>query len=348
MSAIQTLDIQNFTTLPNDTWRFASGLNVVVGENGLGKSHLLKLLYALLKTHADAKELTKGTLERAYAEKLIRVFRPESLGRLVKRQQGRNRCEWQLTLQQGAHNVAGAFATNAKSQIELRQSPSAPLGKSPAYLPTRELVTLCPWFLPLYENYHLEFEETWRDTVALLGSPLLRGPKEKRVAELLKPLEEAMGGRVLVDTGTGRFYLQIPGEGNMEMPLVAEGFRKMAMLARLISSGTLLEHGYLFWDEPESNLNPKLIKVVAASILAIAASGVQVFLATHSLFLLRELHLLLQDKRYQNLSSRWFALAVKNGAMGLEQSDRLDDIQTLVMLDEELAQSDRYLAGAQR
>jgi energy-coupling factor transporter ATP-binding protein EcfA2 len=212
MSAIQTLDIQNFTTLPNDTWRFASGLNVVVGENGLGKSHLLQLLYALLKTHADAKELTKGTLERAYTEKLIRVFRPESLGRLVKRQQGRNRCEWQLTLQHGAHNVAGAFATNAKSQIELRQSPSAPLGKSPAYLPTRELVTLCPWFLPLYENYHLEFEETWRDTVALLGSPLLRGPKEKRVAELLKPLEEAMGGRVLVDTGTGRFYLHIPAD----------------------------------------------------------------------------------------------------------------------------------------
>jgi predicted ATPase len=348
MTVIQTLDIQNFTTLPNDTWRFASGVNVVVGENGLGKTHLLKLLYALLKTHADAKELTKGTLERAYAEKLTRVFRPESLGRLVKRQQGRNRCEWQLTLQQGAHTVAGAFATNAKSQIELRQSPSAPLGKSPAYLPTRELVTLCPWFLPLYENYHLEFEETWRDTVALLGSPLLRGPKEKRVAELLKPLEEAMGGRVVVDTGTGRFYLHIPGEGNMEMPLVAEGLRKMAMLARLISSGTLLEHGYLFWDEPESNLNPKLIKVIAASIVAIAASGVQVFLATHSLFLLRELHLLLQDKRYQNLSSRWFALAVKNGTMVLEQSNQLDDIQTLVMLDEELAQSDRYLAGAPR
>jgi predicted ATPase len=134
----------------------------------------------------------------------------------------------------------------------------------------------------------------------------------------------------------------------MEMPLVAEGLRKMAMLARLISSGVLLEQGYLFWDEPESNLNPKLIKVIAASILAIAASGVQVFLATHSLFLLRELQLLLQSKPYQALSSRWFALAARNDAIVLEQSDRLDDIQTLVMLDEELAQSYRYLAGGQR
>jgi len=48
--------------------------------------------------------------------------------------------------------MAGAFATNAKSQIELRQFPSEPLGKSPAYLPTRELVTLWPWFLSLYSE----------------------------------------------------------------------------------------------------------------------------------------------------------------------------------------------------
>jgi len=40
-------------------------------------------------------------------------------------------------------------------------------------------------------------------------------------------------------------------------------------------------------------------------------------------------------------------LAAGNDAIVLEQSDRLDDIQTLVMLDEDLAQSDRYLAGAQ-
>lgn len=39
----------------------------------------------------------------------------------------------------------------------------------------------------------------------------------------------------------------------MEMPLVAEGLRKVAMLARLIATGTLLEQGYLFWDEPETS-----------------------------------------------------------------------------------------------
>lgn len=340
---IKTLEVQNFTALPNAAWAFAPGLNVVVGENGFGKTHVLKLLYALLKVQADAKDLSKGVLERAYAEKLTAVFRPESLGRLVKRRQGRGRCEFRLEMSNEGLSMAGAFASNAKSQIEILKAPTEGLERSPAYLPTRELVTLCPWFVPLYENFHLEFEETWRDTVSLLGNPSLKGPREKRAAELLEPLEKAMGGKVQVDAASGRFYLQLAGEGRMEMPLVAEGLRKVAMLARLISTGTLLEQGYLFWDEPETNLNPKLIKVVAASIVAVAASGVQVFVASHSLFLLRELEMLLADKRYRKLPSRWFALAAKGGEVALEQSDRIEDIQTLVMLDEELAQSDRFM-----
>lgn len=340
---IQTLTVQDFSALPNGVWSFAPGLNVVVGENGLGKTHVLKLLYTLLKVGADARDLSKATLQRAYAEKLLAVFRPESLGRLVKRRQGRGRCDIQLKMAQDALSMAGAFATNAKSQIELLTAPTQRLERSPAYLPTRELVTLCPWFVPLYDNYRLEFEETWRDTVSLLGNPSLRGPRERRAAQLLAPLEDAMGGKVQVDPSSGRFYLQMPGQGRMEMPLVAEGLRKIAMLARLIRTGTLLEQGYLFWDEPETNLNPKLIKVVAASIVAVAANGVQVFVASHSLFLLRELEMLLQEKRYRHVPQRWFALAAKEDDVVLEQSDCVDEIQTLVMLDEELAQSDRFL-----
>lgn len=342
---IRALQVKNFTALPNATWSFAPGLNVVVGENGLGKTHVLKLLYALLKVQADAKDLNKGVLERTYADKLTAVFRPESLGRLVKRRQGRGRCEFRLDMSDDSLSMGGAFASNAKAQIEILNAPSRGLARSPAYLPTRELVTLCPWFVPLYENYHLEFEETWRDTVSLLGNPSLKGPREKRAAELLQPLERAMGGKVQVDAANGRFYLQLLGEGRMEMPLVAEGLRKIAMLARLISTGTLLEQGYLFWDEPETNLNPKLIKVVAASIVAVAASGVQVFVASHSLFLLRELEMLLGDKRYQKVASRWFALVATNGGVSLDQSSKVEDIQTLVMLDEELAQSDRFMSA---
>lgn len=349
---LKSAKFQSFTTVPNSTWTFAPGLNVIVGENGQGKSHVLKALYAMLKVQAGRPEdMTKASLERAYADKLVRVMRPESLGRLVKRKQGRDRCEITLTMKSAKASSGIGFATNAKSQVDVTQMPETRLDLSPVYLPTRELITLCPWFVPLYDNYHLEFEETWRDTVSLLGAPSVRGPREARAAVLLQPLEQALGGKVVLDAKSGRFYLSLPGEGLMEMPLVAEGLRKFAMLARLISTGTLLDKGYLFWDEPETNLNPRLIKVLAQCIVTLAAQGIQVFMATHSLFLLRELEMLTDPSAASASASakpattRFFALRRDADGVALEQGDRPDDLQTLVLLDEELQQSERFMSG---
>lgn len=342
---LKTVKFQNLTTVPNDEWKFAAGLNVIVGENGLGKSHILKVIYALLKVQSSkAGDLSKVTLEKAYADKLISIMRAESLGRLVKRKQGRERCEISLTLKDKKQSSAIGFATNAKSQVEVTRVPTEVLPLSPVYFPTRELVTLCPWFVSLYDNYHLEFEETWRDTVSLLGAPSVKGPRETTVAQLLEPLEQAMGGRVVVDNKTGRFYLHVSGEGQMEMPLVAEGLRKLAMLARLISTGVLLEQGYLFWDEPETNLNPKLIKTVAQSIVHLASKGIQIFIATHSLFLLRELEILLAISDTKAIETRYFGLHSTDEGVKVAQGGCLEEIGDITSLDESLQQSDRYLA----
>lgn len=341
---LKSARIKNFGCLPNETYIFASGLNVIIGENGLGKTHLLKLLYSTLKVNSDSKEFTKIALQKAYADKLIGVFRPESLGRLVKRRQGLDKCEIDLALHDPSQSCGFTFSTKSSSSVQVEVAPSDTQHQPPAYFPTRELVTLCPWFVPLYDNYHLRFEESWRDTVSLLGAPSLKGPREKTAAELLKPLEEAMGGKVVVDTATGEFYLQIPGEGKMEMPLVAEGLRKLAMLARLISTGTLLDKGYLFWDEPETNLNPRLVKVLARCILHLCKQGIQVFLATHSLFLLRELEMLSKEAAFEYLEHRYFALKSTPEGVAVEQADSTEGIETIVMLDEELQQSDRFVA----
>lgn len=337
---IKTATIRNFGPLPNADYRFASGLNVIVGENGLGKSQLLKLLYATVKVHADSQDSTKTALQKAYADKLIGVFRPDALGRLVKRKQGNDRCEVALTLDDGAQSCAFSFATGAKSAVQVDLLPTDRDNATPVYIPTRELLTLCPWFGPLYDNYHLRFEESWRDTVSLLGAPSVKGKREAAVAQMLVPLETAMGGKVVSDPATGEFYLSVPGEGRMEMPLVAEGLRKLAMLARLIGTGSLLDKGYLFWDEPETNLNPKLIKVVAASILHLCQQGIQVFIATHSYYLLKEIEIL---SRMTPVPQRYLGLSQTEVGVLLEQSVNLKGLDILVALDEEIAQYNRDL-----
>ena len=170
-----------------------------------------------------------------------------------------------------ALDLAFNFSSHSKSDVAVEQLPTSWIDAAPAYLPTRELLTIYPGFVSIYDSHYLEFEETWRDTCILLGAPLKRGVKERGIQELLEPLEGAMGGSVELDKN-GRFYLR-SASGRMEMPLVAEGLRKLAMLARLVATGALLDEGCLFWDEPEANLNPRVIKRVAHSIVGLSEGG---------------------------------------------------------------------------
>ena len=195
---------------------------------------------------------------------------------------------------------------------------------------------------PHYEQFAIPIEQTYSDTASMLGGAAFRGPREQQISTLLEPLERAMGGKVVLQGDTGRLYLKTAAE-TLELPLVAEGHRKLAMVARLIATGVLLKQGYLLWDEPETNLNPRLLRTIASTILDLADAGVQVFVATHSMFLIRELELLLSDRRATSAEARFFALAAADGTVVLEQGDTPDDMATIVASEAELQQSDRYL-----
>ncbi|MBI5497325.1 MAG: AAA family ATPase [Deltaproteobacteria bacterium] len=338
---INSLDLKNLTVFEELHLDFGGRLNVFVGPNGAGKSHLLKVLYSVLATSARGPRETKETaptkqyLQPALARKLTAVFRPDQLGRLARRQAGRNRCEVALSFDEPDLDIAFHLNTASKSEVLLTKVPATWVEKQPAFLPTRELLTTYPNFVSLYETTDLPFEETWRDTCILLGAPLARGPRERHIRKLLEPIEDAMGGKIVLED-TGQFYLRTQ-TGNMEMHLVAEGLRKLAMVARLIATGSLLDKGFLFWDEPEANLNPALITRMASAIRAIGNNGVQVFIATHSLFLLRELYLL------GDSDARYFGLHFEGDGVQCTQGSSMDDIGNVAALEAEVAQSDRYL-----
>lgn len=346
---LKQLHIKNLTLFPNEhLLDFAAGLNVFVGENGTGKTHLMKMAYSLVATSEEASRKpaqsapTKTYLQKAYADKLLGVFKPDALGRLASRKQGRARCEVALSFDNSDFDVGINFATNAQSDVQVDCLPKQWIAKRALFIPTRELMTIYPGFVALYDMHYVPFEETWRDTCVHLGVPQLKGRRAAAINELLEPLEKAMGGKVFLDK-SGRFYLSVPGAGNMEMQLVSEGLRKLAMLAQLIGNGVLQENGYVFWDEPEANLNPKLIKLIAEVIYSLAANGIQIFIATHSLFLLREIEIITAQKKAKSFTQRYFALTAQDESVSIEQGDTLDELQTLVMLDEALQQSDRYL-----
>lgn len=348
---LKRLHLKDFSVFGDADFRFGS-LNVLHGENSSGKTHILKLAYSLVDSLVPApnepvtESPTKAVLESKLGKTLVSVFRPDGdkLGRLARRAQGSSRSEVAATLE-GQGTVSFSFSTRSDRAVKVESLPERWLEQSPVFLPTRELLSVYPGFVSLYETQAIPFDQTWRDTCVLLGAPVARGPKKQEIAALLEPLERAIGCKASLEGG--RFFVQMTEpSAKVEADLVAEGYRKLTMVARLIANGSLDDKGYLFWDEPEANLNPRLIRHLAPLLLDLAAGGVQVFVATHSLFLMRELEIvqaLRQKAQKKRVSTRYFGLHRRDAGVEVAQGATVDESGDLASLAESLDQSDRFL-----
>jgi hypothetical protein len=189
----------------------------------------------------------------------------------------------------------------------------------------------------------IPFDEIWRDTCVLLGSPIARGARKREIADLLAPLEESLGSKALLEGD--RFFIQMAEPSiKVEADLVAEGYRKLTMVARLIANGSLDTNSMLFWDEPEANLNPRLIRRLAPLLLDLADAGVQVFIATHSLFLMRALEL----ERHHRSSLKAVFIGLKATAEGVtvKQGPSLTQSGDIIALTEDIQQAEQLLDQA--
>jgi len=350
---IKNLRLKGFTLFQSADLDFARGINVIIGSNGTGKSHLLKLAYTTARwSHEMALRTAKqgrpdkATMQKALGGKLIRVFRPDQLGRLTSRGQGRKRAEIQVGFfQRPKADFSFSFATNSSTDVTFEKSPEEFFDGGAVFFPTKEMLSMFPGFVALYDNVSMEIDETYADLCRALEQPLLRGPRFKEIDKLLSPLEELLGG--CIRNENGRFFLVQKGSGKFEMPLVSEGFRKLGTVAYLMANGSLSNQSILFWDEPETNLNPAYMRKVAEMLVRVAANGTQVFIATHSLFLLRELSMLSKEAE-----SRFFALSETTADLAAEwearstlvkQGTTVDEIEPIAALDAEIDQSERYL-----
>ncbi len=343
---LEALKVSNYIVFENETFTFSPGLNVILGENSTGKSLLMKLAYSCTAvSHSVGKgdRKTKDELQRAIADKLKDVCMPDSLGRLVTRKPGRGRCEVSIQFRPDSADALGfSFATNSDKEVKLESpTPNRWLEAAPVFLPTKELLSVFPNFASTLRERHLSFDGTYLDLADALGVAALRKLR-KEEQELRESLEATMKGKVVYENN--RFYL-LPtseGKGKIEMPLIAEGIRKIALLTYLVMNGGLRNKSLLFWDEPEVNLNPKLMKDLAEALVDLTEKGVQVILATHSLYLLRELTIA-RAKKFAKIPARFIALSLVDDIVKVSQSDVMEDVDPIASLDAELEQGDRYL-----
>jgi wobble nucleotide-excising tRNase len=131
-------------------------------------------------------------------------------------------------------------------------------------------------------------EDLEGDLCLALAQKQLRGPRERTLKALTVPLEAEIGGKVSLEGG--RFYVT-GKDGSIEAHLLSEGWRKLASLAQLIVNGTLTRNGFLFWDEPEANLNPRMVVQLVEILQRLAHQGIQIFVVSHDYLLTTRLSL---------------------------------------------------------
>lgn len=339
---ISKLSLKNFMLFNSLNIDFSRNINVISGENSTGKTAILKLLYSVSKSISDANkaksELTKEQNEDLLVSKLQGVFRPDDdkIGRLVGRIQGRNRTDVAVTVNENA-KLEFSFSTNQEKHLDINQSLKGFVkAVEPIYLPPKEIISATENFTSLYKEYHIAIEETYYDLALLLDKPLKRGANSAEQNTILESFNKIINGSI-IQKGK-KFYLKVDKQGEFEMGLVSEGYRKLSTIIYLILSGSLNKNSVLFWDEPETNMNPKMIEPIVQALVTLAKMGVQIFITTHDYFVQQSFSMFSEYKpeqfSLQNIDVKFISLYKEKENVLFESGPTLSDLQHNAIMQE--------------
>lgn len=362
---IERLELKNFTAFEDLGLDFSPKVNVIIGENGTGKTHLLKAAYGLcagaplFKNKLDTSD---DELEAALTAKLLRLFMPleDKIGCL--RRLGRR---GKAKLEAGFSNT-GHISLNFNSTDDIASAEQNKAYKSyqseAIFLPTKEILSLVKGMTDdLHDQNTVEliFDAGYTDLAyALLrqghDDPETKISLDPRFNAIIPNLTNLIGGRYQWNNGGFSFqpgtYVEkldsnrskakaaqmyqdstltqfVPSKDPVfSSGMTAEGFRKVGILHRLLSNGTLNPgvSGPLFWDEPESNMNPKLMKLLVQILLELSRNGQQIILATHDYVLLKWFDLLMDKGKGDHI--RFHVMKLTDHGVSVKAADSYQNI----------------------
>lgn len=321
---IERLHLVNFTAFKDIEMSFSSGINAIIGENGTGKSHVLKAMYVLIKHATPNSRFPVLELPNYFfasykdewhichkGSKAGSITLATNQGSLESDFQDRGRIEG---------SDSGYMATSGGPISIITRS------YNPVFVPAKEILSHAHGLRSAYDKRELSFEKQYIDIISNAGSGILRSPSQLQ-RNLLRSIEDVIHGQV--DHEDEKYFINQSGF-KLELTLAAEGWRKFALLWRLIANGSIEPGTVLLWDEPEANLNPSLMKKTVEIMLALQQMGVQIFFATHDYVMLKWLDLLGKPENH----IRYHALyRDEDDVIQCESADTLAGIQRNSILD---------------
>lgn len=247
---------------------FCDGINVLIGGNGVGKTSLLKMIYAA--TQWSFRQTDPGKTRKFlqfFSEHLKDHDAMKTTGHqndfnIFKVSDGTHSFEYSLS-HEGIFNYDDWLGLNIPS----------------VFIPTTEMLSHAKGFLAMNQKYNMPFDGTQVDIIVNASLPETKSISAT-MKNVLNKLSQVIEGTVVQSEDV--FYILKEDGRKVDFSLEAEGYRKFGLLWKLIRNGLLEPGSILLWDEPEANLNPELYPVLADVLLELQKNGVQMFIATHS------------------------------------------------------------------
>ena len=332
---IKQLILKNFTTFTNLMLEFSPKINVILGENATGKTHLLKVAYGLYDRASLFKNKSvvhDNELQEALTNRLLGLFMPldGKLGKLYC--QGATE-QAQITAKFNDNQYISAAFSNISETVIIQDRCHYPQQADAVFIPSKEVLSFMKGFNSLYQKYALSFDQTYQDICLLLDLPRIRSEAlQEKSKWVMTEIDHICGGQFIFYGGGEVTFKTKYNEYSTNA--MAEGFRKIGMLSRLLETGAIQPgiSGPLFWDEPESSLNPKLLKLLVQILLELARSGQQIIIATHDYVLLKWFDLLADKNKEDHVR---FHVLYRNsqGQLGVDSVENYRGILPNVIAD---------------
>lgn len=288
---IRSIKINNLGPISKVECSDLGGVNLLIGKNGIGKTQMVKALYAAINATEQFKRgIEHRGLSQLLTDKLYRTFLPRKIGDLVKK--GESELSFSMKNEKD-ESFDFAFGKDTVSQIQNIKSNFSPVDTNSIFIPAKEIISLQSLIIesrsPKFNLFG--FDDTYLD-LALALTPVYAEKGNNEFSEVRQLLNGAIGGHVEFNDERKEWLFKDTSRREYGIALASEGIKKMSVLDVLLGNYYLSSQSVVIIDEFEAALHPQLIANFAEFVMLLAQKGIQFFITTHSYAAIKKFYIL--------------------------------------------------------
>lgn len=334
---IESIYLKNFTVFNDLEMKLSPKINVILGENGTGKTHILKAIYTMSSEYPNSsphEPVNPDDVRNWMTTKFVQVYKPldGKLGKL--RKYGESESAYVRVKYPNDREFDIQFHANTKIIQIPKEKDGVPIYSNqhempnPVFIPAKEILSIMLGLRSIIQKYETSFDETYENLINLLELPNRRSDSiSEKMKWSISKMKENLGGE-FVFMGGGFVKFRANNNSEYSVNVMAEGFRKLGTLHRLLETGGISpgNGAPLLWDEPDANLNPILIRLLVQILFELSREGQQIILATHSYNLIKWIDLLFNEEAGDDVA---YHSVYKDIADGIVKVNRTSDFSLI-------------------